>query len=404
MPTERAKLLFFMLGLSLIIAWVTQFELIYLISGILGSILFISFIIFHLSLLNINCWRQLPKAVYEDEIIKVKVALRNRGFFPNFFVYLLDNFPAEEKQNHEKRILFPHLPRKRLINWEYEALCYKRGVYWIGPFTLISSDPLGLFKKLKILNIASKLTVYPKIFKINYLPTFIKGMITPRYGAQTVRKSGDYEEFYGIREYRQEDGLRKIHWPLSAKHNQLMVRHFEQSSSKQVTIALDLNKESNLGEGKQTTLEYSIKIAASLSQYFLDRGATVQIMAWSEKPVMTTSERHASHFFTILEVLAQVQADGYYPLDKALLELNPLIPPNSTLIVLALDKDHLMLKSIERFIYAKNASVVYMLMDSASFDKNAAPCAMYFPQVRRQDIKVYYIKREDNLEAKFSSG
>ncbi|MBU1872043.1 MAG: hypothetical protein KKH80_04510, partial [Candidatus Omnitrophica bacterium] len=89
MPTERAKLLFFMLGLSLIIAWVTQFELIYLISGILGSILFISFIIFHLSLLNINCWRQLPKAVYEDEIIKVKVALRNRGFFPNFFVYLL---------------------------------------------------------------------------------------------------------------------------------------------------------------------------------------------------------------------------------------------------------------------------------------------------------------------------
>ena len=401
MITERANLLFSCLGASLLLAWLTQFELIYFIAAMLASILAISFLIFKINLINVTCSRSMPDAAYEDEIIKIKVVLKNRSIFPNYFIYLIDNFRADQEGKREKRILLPFLRMGVVINWEYEGLCFKRGEYWIGPFTLIGSDPLGLFKKYKIINISSKFTVYPKIFNISNLPPFIKGMITERYGSQTIRKSGDYEEFYGIREYRQEDGLRKIHWPLSVKHNQLMVRHFEQSGSHQVTIVLDLKKESNLGKDKETTLEYAIKIAASLSRYFLNIGAVVQILGWSDRPVITLRDREPSHLFIILETLARLEANGYYPLDKAMMELNPFIPPNSTLIVITLDRDMQILQSIESFIYTQNASLIDVILMASSFDKTIPSSPLYCPQVKSHNLKIYHIKCKDNLEAIF---
>ncbi|MFC1658273.1 DUF58 domain-containing protein [Candidatus Omnitrophota bacterium] len=403
MITERGKLLLLLLAPCLLLAWLTRFELIYLICAILISILAVSFLLFQFSLIQLSCCRNMPQVAYEDEIIKVSVDVLNRSIFSNYFIHLVDDFPAEQENRRKKKILIPFLARRSMIRWEYDGLCFKRGEYWIGPFTLIGSDPLGLFRKYKVINISSKLTVYPKIFSISNLPPFVKGMITPRYGSQAIRKSGDYEEFYGIREYRQEDGLRKIHWPSSAKHNELMVRHFEQSGSQQITIALDLSKQSNLGQGKETTLEYSIKIAASLSKYFLDSGATVQILGWSDKPVITPPGSDLSHFFIILETLTKLEANGYCPLDRALLDLNTFIEPNSTLIILALDTNQPMLRTIESFVYTLNLSLIYVLLKAFSFDKNIPIAPLYFPRVKSQDIKVHHLECKQNLQESFST-
>ena len=349
--------------------------------------------------MNINCTRQLPTAIYEDEIINVKVSLENRSIFPNYFVYLMDKFPADLINKQEKMMLFPYLPKGKIVHWAYEGLCFKRGIYWVGPFTLIGSDPLGLFKKYKIINISSKLTVYPRIFNIHYMPSFMKGMVTPRYGARTSRRSGDYEEFYGIREYRQEDGLRKIHWPSSAKHNKLIVRHFEQSSVHAITITLDLKQENNLGSGKEATLEYAVKIAASLANYFLNQGAIVQLIAFGDKPIMSSFGRDPSHYFTILELLTQIESNSYHSLDQVITMLNPFIPPASTLLVISLDSDIEAAKASEQLIYTKNISLIEVQLIAGSFDKNVPEYPTYNIQATSADIQTYQISCGVSLAA-----
>ncbi len=402
MFTERAKLLLIILGICLIIAWYTQFGFIYLICAILASIFLLSLLYFFLTLINVSCWRQIPGAVYEDDTIKVKVTLQSQGIFANFFIYLIDNFPADLTYKQEKRTLFSYLPRRATIRFTYDGFCFKRGVYWVGPFTLIGSDPLGLFKKYKIINISSKLTVYPRIFDIYYMPPFTKGIVTPRYGPRTSRRSGEYEEFYGIREYRQEDGLRKIHWPSSAKHNELIVRHFEQSGIHAVTIVLDLYKESNLGFGKETTLEYAVKIAASLSKHFLDQGSIVQLLAYGDKPIMSSFGRDPSHFFTILELLAQVESNSYHSLGESLTLLSPFIPPTSTLIIIRLDSDVEAAKAAEHLIYIKNVSIIEIQLISSTFDKYIPESPVYQIQAPASDIQTYKISCGADLQTSFS--
>ena len=130
MITERAKLLFTILGVSLLLAWLTQLELVYLISSVLASILLISFLIFKLTMMNLTCTRQLPQAAYEDDVIEVKVVLKNRSIFSNYFIYLMDNFPADEEGKREKKILIPFLAKRRAMTWQYDGICFKRGQYW----------------------------------------------------------------------------------------------------------------------------------------------------------------------------------------------------------------------------------------------------------------------------------
>jgi uncharacterized protein (DUF58 family) len=400
--TERAKLLIILLVASLFFSWYTQFDFIYLISAILASILLLSFLFFCFTLTNVECMRLMPGAAYEDEQIKVKVTLKNRSIFTNYYIYLVDNFPADTVYNQEKRILIPHFSRRSVINWTYEGLCFKRGVYWVGPFTIIGSDPLGLFKKIKIVNISSRLTVYPRLFNIYYLTPFMKGIVTPRYGPRTSRRSGEYEEFYGIREYRQEDGLRKIHWPSSAKHNELIVRHFEQSGVHAITIVLDLKRESNLGFGKETTLEYAVKIAASLSKYFLDQGSIVQLLAFEDKPLMSSFGRDPSHFFTILELLAQVESNCSYSLGQVLTMLTGFIPATSTLIVIRLDSDIEAAKASEQLIYHKNVSIIEVQLVSYTFDKAWPKYPAYYIQAKSSDVQTYRIPNGVDLESSFS--
>jgi len=346
--------------------------------------------------------RQLPSAAYEDETIEVRITLENHSPFANYFIYLIDNFPADLVYKQEKKILFSYLPRRMIINWTYEGLCFKRGVYWVGPFTLIGSDPLGLFKKYKIINVTSKLTVYPRIFNIHYIPPFMKGIVTPRYGSRTSRRSGEYEEFYGIREYHQEDGLRKIHWPSSAKHNELIVRHFEQSGIHAVTILLDLKQENNIGFGKETTLEYAVKIAASLSKYFLDQGSIVQLLAYGDKPMISSLGQDPSHFFTILELLAQVESNSYYSLGQALTVLGPFIPPIPTLVVIRRDDDLEAAQVAEQLIYTKNVSLIEAQLVSYTFDKYLPKYPPYYIQAKTSDIQTYQISCGVNLESSFS--
>ena len=131
MPTERAKITIFFLLLSLLIAFYTQVELIFFIAGLLASILLISFVLFRITQVDqISCKREVPKAAYEGQSVTVKIYAENKSSFASFFICLLDNFSPDAGSLQLKRVLFPFLAKRAVIQDSYEGYCPKRGVYW----------------------------------------------------------------------------------------------------------------------------------------------------------------------------------------------------------------------------------------------------------------------------------
>ncbi|MFQ5876039.1 MAG: DUF58 domain-containing protein, partial [Dehalococcoidia bacterium] len=89
-----------------------------------------------------------------------------------------------------------------------------------------------------------------------------------------------------------------------------MLKEFEEASRGSVAVAFETRRQ--LGTGRETTLEYSIKIAASLARLCADSGRGIDILA-GETPLQNAGWREAMDYLAGLEVggeatLAQLTA------------------------------------------------------------------------------------------------
>ncbi|RME63962.1 MAG: DUF58 domain-containing protein [Caldilineae bacterium] len=150
--------------------------------------------------------------------------------------------------------------------WRAEAVCGRRGVFRLGPHTLRTGDPFGLFTVEITDDRSDALLVYPRVAQL-------PGLELPR-GAATGRDPrrrplhGDTRAPM-VRNYLPGDSLRYVHWPSTAHRGDLMVTELDVEPSGDLWIVLDLNAAVQQGEGEHSTLEYGIVAAASLAAELL---------------------------------------------------------------------------------------------------------------------------------------
>src|SRR5947208_3367232 len=73
---------------------------------------------------------------------------------------------------------------------------------------------------------ATRLTVYPRVDAIAAVPQTLGH--DPLAGADHPNAMGQVgEDFYALRPYQVGDDLRRVHWPSTARHGDLMIRQDE---------------------------------------------------------------------------------------------------------------------------------------------------------------------------------
>ncbi len=389
-----------MSAFCLFLSWYTQSRLAYFICALLFSILIVSYILFRLQINNIECLRKSGATASEDDVLDVGITLANSGFFSEDSLSISDSFPTDISSS-TKHVFVGMVGKGAVVNFNYKGYCQKRGVYTLGPVIVGKNDFFGLFRKERRFYPPSKLIVFPRVFKVGFFPLGLRSSM-PRYGRMVSRRSGEYEEFQGIREYVKEDGLRKIHWPLSAKHEKLMVRHFEQSSSYMGSILLDLKEADNIGMGKDTTFEYAVKISASVSDYLIQKGGNVQLLAYGDEPVLTGFGQSKEHHTRILETLAELEPEGQLDFPAALTRLEPIIPPSSSLLVFLLDNDTNSQNMVRSLAAKKDLFVIEVIMSSSSFVDLAPAKEVLKISYEGPNLIKYYCSWRQGLEGIFS--
>ena len=80
-----------------------------------------------------------------------------------------------------------------------------------------------------------------------------------------------------VREYRQGDDLRRVHWRSTARWGELMVRREEQPWDPSASVAARLPEAAHAGRGMHSSLEWAVSAAASIAIHFLDDGFGIEI-------------------------------------------------------------------------------------------------------------------------------
>ena len=172
--------------------------------------------------------------------LEYEILIANNGFLPYPFIDADIRYPAADGVRCETRRVSCSLAPQGTFRISDRACFHYRGSYEIGISDLYVYDPLHIFRI--------------RMRRDNLRPVFVMPrrpiIVTDGEGAASevntteVRnlRGADRTELTEIKEYRTGDGLRDIHWKLSSKTQDLMVKHYGMNACRSVCFLPDLGE------------------------------------------------------------------------------------------------------------------------------------------------------------------
>lgn len=382
------------------------------VSAALVALVAAAFAYAHLGVRSAGAVRALAPRAYEDERIEVRFQVENRGALPLVGLEVADVFPADRVFD-KRAVVYPALPPYSRVGARYAADCdARRGVYAVGPVSVVAQDPLGLWRAGRELGSLERILVYPHVFPIARLPEAAGGT---RYdaAARYAGLAGAGIEFLGTREYRPGDPLRMIHWPSTARTSRLVVKEMEETAAADVAIFLDLSRMALRGLGRVSTLEYAVRIAASVASKVARGPNRIRLYARGSKPFDVPAGTGDRHLAEILETLALARGDGDTPLADLLRETAGALGKGATAVVIfsSLEVDLREHAEVLALYRVRGVRLIAVLIDARTFLKifeeqvaleRAAPAGEEVAgTLAAEGAVVYTVARGDDLGRRF---
>lgn len=253
--------------------------------------------------------------------------------------------------------------------WRTRTLCTRRGLYTLGPTTLETSDPFGLYTiTLRNPDSAHLMVMPPSVPlpDVQIAPGGRLGEGRPRQNAPERSVS-----VASVREYIPGDSLHTIHWPTTARRDEPYVQVFDGTPAGDWWIVLDLDRRSQVGEGWDSTVELGVILATSLAERGLKARHAVGLISNSEKTVWLPPQEGANHRWEILRSLALVNP-GETAFAALLERARPAINQRSSAILITPDVRGEWISPLMKWLW-RGITPTVLLLDPASFTTSVKP-------------------------------
>ncbi|MBR7839188.1 DUF58 domain-containing protein [Actinospica durhamensis] len=248
---------------------------------------------------RISCRRVLqPARVPVGTPAQVHLRLQNAARLPSSALLVEDRLPYT--LGSRPRFILRRIEPSGHRRVAYRIRSEHRGRFEVGPLTLRSADPLGLFELSRSFSARHTLTVVPRV---QHLPPGRLGALWAGRGeGHAAYAAAAGEEDIGVREYRHGDDLRRIHWRATAHHGELMVRREERTWHSQCTVLLDSRSPAHRGSGPAASYEWAVSAAASTAVHLLNLGYQVRLSTGTGTGLIPAENQD-----TVLDALAVVK-------------------------------------------------------------------------------------------------
>ena len=212
-------------------------------------------------------------APMEDGAVEVEIQLSNPWFWPRFFVSVSYDAPLESPGSRLQRFFVANLKGHGTVSISSRLRCYRRGLHQLGPVTIESQAPFGLFRRRRVVEAPLSVLVYPRPHPMTRM-----ALLEGSSGESDLPRSARTgQEIIGSRPYYPGDSLRQIHWRNTARLGKLATKEVEDRAEKALTVLVNVPED--LGEDRETTLEYAVKLAASVGLHALSSGEMIRLLA-----------------------------------------------------------------------------------------------------------------------------
>lgn len=262
------------------------------------------------SIKNIKAHITLPEAqVYQGDTIAIHYSLENKGSLSIPYIEMSDEFTSLLQKKKSKNTILS-LDKKDIYNKTENIKLNRRGYYKIVAIKVKLRDILGIYSFKKTLSNESDLLVYPKPIEIENFP----GILSYTRGDRAFKDSQaeDKSNIHSFREYKEGDNMKAIHWKLSSKFDNLMIKEYEKSGDTNLTLILD-NSYKSLKDDRDMRLEDKIvDVSLSIVNYALKREIKVKLFFQDKDRTVYIEGSDNSDLKTVLRSFAELKAEGKY--------------------------------------------------------------------------------------------
>lgn len=417
----RRAWFFILIGaVCLTLALITERDLFYNVVYLVVLVLVLSFVWTWTSITSVRIARRTrSRRSSVGKLAEESFTVTNTGFLPKVWLEVHDHstLPA-----HHVSQVMNALPPKRSRHWAVRTICGRRGQFRLGPVTLSSGDPLGLFRIRRELSATSSIVVYPAMISI---PSFVPplGQLP---GGDAVRQRTHYitTNVAGVRDYAPGDSFSRIHWRSTARRGRLIVKEFELDPTADIWLFPDMDRRAQhslpisepefedpwlaILRGRKrpeieldpATEEYIVTIAASITQHFIYKDRAVGMISYGQSREVLQPDRGYRQLSKVLETLAMIQAQGEVPLTQVLLTEGERLGRGVTLVLITSSLDRSWMAAA-RDLMRRGVRIVAVVVDPQSFG-GSGDAAEILGELQASSIPAYLVRNGDDLSKALS--
>jgi uncharacterized protein (DUF58 family) len=250
-------------------------NLLYLLLGMLLSLIVVSGVMSDLSLRRLTVTRRLPMRAQVGRAHLVEIEVYNhKKRVPSYAIEVEDLRAA---QPADKRCFFLKISPSSAQVAAYRRTPAKRGRDRHTGFRIATRFPFGLFEKSREVEAEGDLIIYPAVDPVR-LPVDEAGRSEGGGGA-VGRGGGD--ETFSLRQMRQGDDPRDIYWKKSTMRDQLILRERARETRPDVKLTIDNIRPASAGDSFGQQFEKKIREVASRAVAHIKRGDGVVVVSTS---------------------------------------------------------------------------------------------------------------------------
>ncbi len=289
------------------------------------------------------------------------------------------------------------LIREQVRSWRIRTYLAKRGVYRSGQVRLVSQDPFGLFRLRRDFLDPHPYIVFPAVEELPNLDARFAGL--PSDSRMTRHWEQITTDVASIRNYVDGDSMRRIHWPYTARMNELMVKEFDMGLSAEAWVLLDMHQMSHYGadlDEVNNTEELSVTVAASIVDRLMDQSMPVGLASNGDQEHIYRPDSSPEQRGRLMETLSEVRAHGQRPLQDFIYGVRNHLNQYNALTVVTSSVETQWVASLTD-LRRQGVEVAVVLVDRSSF---GSPTDMRVPleALSANLIPVYMVHQGDVLD------
>lgn len=306
----------------------SQNNLLYWLFGALVALLLVSGLVSGFMMLGLRVHRLDPGAGAVGEPLVVRYALTNRNrLLPAFNVHVEDLAQPPRSRWRTRgrevpgggagfgRMMPPapawvmHVGPRETVHGEAVFWPVARGVATFGHVRIWTTFPFGLVKKSITVAQPAQTLIHPRRYELR---RDVLGALAPPgpLGMRVTAQAGAGDDYFGLREHRSEDSLRRIAWKRTANLDQLVCIEHTRASPPKLRVAVDLTAPTARDTSARDLEERAISLAASILATADHAGFEVGLSLPGIEPTPLPVRHGQWHLAKLMATLAAIDLDG----------------------------------------------------------------------------------------------